>query len=808
MKISLNWLKYYVDLKGISTKEIVDKLTMSGLEVEDIIDQSAMYENFVVGFVKEKAKHPNADKLSLCKVSIGEEEFQVICGAPNVDAGQKVVFAKIGAIVPKGEFKITKAKIRGVESFGMICSEAELEISDDHSGIMVLPNDLKVGKPISEALNLNDVILEIAITPNRSDALSHIGVARDLAAIFEREFKLPSVQLKKSSQKIDELASVEIIDEENCPRYSSCVVTNVEIKESPEWLKKRLISIGLRPISNVVDVTNYVMYETGQPLHAFDLEKLGGNKIIVRSTEEISNFTTLDSKERKLPKNTLMICDAEKPVAIAGVMGGENSEISESTKNILLESAYFNPSSVRKTSKTLGLSTEASYRFERGIDPNNTLFSVERAAQLIAELSGGEIADGVIDEYPNKIEPKEIKLRHERIKRILGYDISKDKVQNILTSLGLKIISETEKDLQVSVPTFRPDIEREIDLIEEIARIYGYDNIPTISKINITLGHKVDESNFVTSLRDTAISLGLYEMINNPLQSETLANLVGNKIALQNPQSLDMAYLRTSLIPGVLQVISNNIKVGEKNLLLFEIGDVFNKISSDGIKSFDDFEEKKKIIIAITGKLTEKGWNLEERSFDFYYLKGIVNAIISKFSLDNVLNDSYYHDVNTIYDYHFTKNFSIKSKNLIEKQIGVGGKVKKDVLKNFDINQDVYCFEFDIDELSKIEASSKAFVEPLKYPKIFRDFAFIFGKDISYEEVKVFIKKKSSALLKSVNLFDLFESESLGNNKKSMAFSLEYFDESRTLKEEEVEKDFVNLISLVTKNFNATLRGK
>ena len=389
MKISLNWLKNYVDLKDISTKEIVDKLTMSGLEVEDVIDQSTMYENFVVGFVKEKAKHPNADKLSLCKVSIGDEEFQVICGAPNVDAGQKVVFAKIGAIVPKGEFKITKAKIRGIESFGMICSEAELEISDNHEGIMVLPNELKEGKPISEALNLNDVILEIAITPNRSDALSHIGVARDLAAIFEKELKLPSVQIKKSSQKIENLASVEIVDEENCPRYSSCVVTNVEIKESPDWLKNRLTSIGLRPISNIVDVTNYVMYETGQPLHAFDLEKLAGNKIIVKSTEEVSNFTTLDSKERKLPKNTLMICDAEKPVAIAGVMGGENSEISNSTKNILIESAYFNPSSIRRTSKALGLSTEASYRFERGIDPNNTLFSAAKSSAIDSRIKRG-----------------------------------------------------------------------------------------------------------------------------------------------------------------------------------------------------------------------------------------------------------------------------------------------------------------------------------------------------------------------------------------------------------------------------------
>ena len=427
---------------------------------------------------------------------------------------------------------------------------------------------------------------------------------------------------------------------------------------------------------------------------------------------------------------------------------------------------------------------------------------------MIAELSGGEIADGIIDEYPNKIEPKEIQLRFQRIKRILGYDIPQEKIKSILNGLGLKIISETESELQISVPTYRPDIEREIDVIEEIARIYGYDNIPTISKINITLGHKVDESNFVNKFREVSIALGLFEMINNPLQSENLASLIGHKIALQNPQSLDMAYLRTSLIPGVLQVISSNIKVGEKNLALFEIGNVFNKISKDAINSFEDFVEKKKIIIAVTGKINEKEWNLEERSFDFFYLKGIVNAIISKFSLDNVLNDLYYHDVNTIFDYHFSKNFSSGKNNEEEKSIGIGGKVKKDVLRNFDINQDVYCFEFDLDAFSKIDASSKSFIEPLKYPKIFRDFAFIFDNDVPYEEVKLFIKKKSSSLLKSVNLFDLFESETLGQNKKSMAFSLEYFDENRTLKEEEVEKDFVNLISSVTKNFNAILRGK
>ncbi|MFZ0455440.1 MAG: phenylalanine--tRNA ligase subunit beta [Ignavibacteriaceae bacterium] len=800
MKISLNWLKDYIDLTGISTTEIADKLTMSGLEVEDVIDQNKIYKDFIVGYIKDKKKHPNADKLSLCTVSDGKEDYQVICGAPNVDAEQKVVFAPIGTTIPKGNFKISKAKIRGVESFGMICSEAELELSDDHSGIMVLSNGVKEGTLITEALSLNDVIFEIGITPNRPDALSHIGVARDLAAIFNLELKLPSVEIEESSEDVNKLAKVEIIDEINCPRYSSKIVTDVLIKDSPQWMKTRLKNIGLRPINNIVDVSNYVMYETGQPLHAFDLDNLEGRKIVVQSTTKETNFITLDSKERKLPSGTLMICDAEKNVAVAGVMGGENSEVNSNTKNILIESAYFNPSSIRKTSKNIGLSTEASYRFERGTDPNNTDFSVKRAAKLISELSGGKAAKGIIDIYPNKIERKEVRIRFARVNKLLGFNIGKDTVIEILKKLGMKIIFESEEEYRFLVPTFRPDIEREVDLIEEIARINGYDNIPTQNKISITLEEKTDESEVADNIRNISVGLGFFEIINNPLQGEKFSKIIGSPIEVLNPQSLDMQFLRTSLIPGGLETISRNIKVGEKKLSMFEIGNVFNKKENKEIESFEDFTEESKLLFLVTGLVSKKEWNEPEVIVDFYHLKGLVNEFLFNFLLDNVLNDSYYHNVDRIFDYRFEKSY----KNLV---IGSGGKVKKDVLKLFDIEQDVYCFEFSINLLQQISGKSKTFSELNKFPKVFRDFAFVFDKRVKYSDVKEYIKEKGSGILRTVEIFDLFESDKLGQDKKSMAFSLEYYSKERTLTEEEVEKDFSNLIIQVEEKFNATLRG-
>ena len=800
MKISLNWLKEYVDLKGISTKEIVSKLTLAGLEVEDVFDGNEIYKGFIVALVKEKQKHPNADRLSLCTVFDGKNDLQVICGAPNVDKDQKVVFAPVGTIIPKGNFKLSKAKIRGLESNGMICSEDELLLSDDHEGIIILDSKLKPGTKITKALGFDDVILEIGITPNRPDALSHIGVARDLAAIFNRKLILPKIKLKEAKHKINTTASIEIQDTINCPRYSAKVVQNVTIKESPDWLKNRLTKIGLRPRNNIVDITNYVMHECGQPLHAFDLDLLSGKKIIVKSTNTDSIFTTLDSKDRKLPAGSLMICDPKKAVAIAGVMGGENSEIKDNTKNILIESAHFNSSSIRKTAKSLGLSTDASYRFERGTDPNNTVYAAERTAQLISELAGGEILSGKIDVYPKKITNKNLRVRFDRIEKVLGYSISSKAAASILKKLGMKITVTSTKSISVSVPTSRPDIEREIDLIEEIARIYGYNNIPTVSKISITLSEKYDETSFNDGTKDIACSMGFYEMINNPLQNKQHASITGEPVKIMNPLSLDMEYLRTSLFPGALSVISQNIKYGEKDLQLFEIGDVFNKKSTSEIKKFEDFAENQNLILILSGKMRANEWNQNERIVDIYALKGMLQSFERKILLDNVLNDSYYQGENSCFDLFFVKK-------LHNEEIGSGGRISKEVLKQFDIQQDVFAFEYSIDKLKQIQIQNRKYSEPLKFPKVVRDFAFIFDKKIQYEEIENFIRKEGSELLKSIKLFDLFESDSIGNDKKSLAFNLEYYSEERTLTEDEVEKEFNRLISAVTNKFNAKLRG-
>ncbi len=801
MKVSLNWLKNYIDLEGISPEEIAHKLTMAGLEVEDIYFEAEKYKGFIVGLVKSKQKHPNADKLSVCTVSDGQNDYQVICGAPNVEANQKVVFAPIGTVIPKGGFKIETAKIRGVESFGMICSEAELELSDNHEGIMVLNDAAAVGAPISEALKLNDVVFEIGITPNRPDALSHIGVARDLAAIFDKELIIPPIDIKETEEPISSFVSIEIEDTINCPRYSSLVVRNVEIKDSPDWLKSRLQKIGLRPINNVVDITNYVMHETGQPLHAFDLDLLQGNKIIVKSTKEKSNFTTLDSKERELPEATLLICDAVKPVAIAGIMGGENSEIRSNTKNILIESAYFNPASIRRTSRALGLSTDSSYRFERGTDPNNTLYAAKRTAHLISEICSGKVAKGFIDVYPIKINPIKIKLRFDSVKRILGYDIDSKTIIKILSNLGFEIVESKNDELTVAIPTFRPDIEREIDLIEEIARIYGYDNVPTIEKISVTLQKRVDESEFADKLRAVAASLGFFEMINNPLVNQKMVSYLGNAIKILNPQNLDMEFLRNSLLAGALSIVAKNINNGEKNPRLFEIGNIFYKRTDSDINSFSDFVELQKIIFVLTGLAAEKEWYTTARNFDFFDLKGSINEFLRKISLDNAINDSYYHDGNNLYQFLLTKSFA-------NKVLGEGGKVKKEILADFGIEQDVYAFEFDVVELSKIPMLDKKFIEPSKFPKVYRDFAFIFDKKVLAQDVISHIRSVGSNLLKSVKLFDMYEGESIGKNKKSYAFSLEYSSDERTLTEAEVEKDFVFLINSITNKFNATLRGK
>ncbi|MBN2570701.1 MAG: phenylalanine--tRNA ligase subunit beta [Ignavibacteriales bacterium] len=801
MKISLNWLNDYIDLSGTTIAEISDKLTSAGLEIEEIIDQRKIFNNIVVGYVKEKQMHPNADKLTLCKVSDGQNVFNVICGAPNVDTGQKIPFAKIGATIPENNFKIAKVKIRGEVSEGMICSERELGISDNHDGIMVLSERAEVGKNLSDELGLNDVILDINVTPNRSDALSHIGVARDLSAIFNKQLKIPEIKFTESDNNINKLASVEILNYIDCPRYFAKVVTDVRINESPEWLKKKLLNVGLRPINNIVDITNFVLYETGQPLHAFDLDLLANKKIIVRNEKEKVKFTTLDDKEREITSTDLMICDGKCSVAVAGVMGGKNSEVTINTKNILIESAYFNPSAIRKTSKRLGLSTDASYRFERGVDPSIAPYAANRAAQLMRELTGGTIAKDSIDIYPKKIIPRKVSLRFNRITRILGFEIPKESIQQILKNLQFNIFKNVNSQIEVEVPTFRPDIEREIDLIEEVARIYGYDKIPPVNKISITLEERVYQNTFDDKLRDIMVSLGFFEIVSNSLQKEETANKFGTAINVLNPKSYEMASVRTSLIPGMLITIKKNLNVQEKNLRFFEIGQIFNRIKDGKLIDFSDFIEESKLLIGITGKAVESEWYEKDRQFDFYDLKESVEQTLEFFFTNIKCIEKFYKDGNDLFEYYFEKEFN-------GKKIGIGGKIKKEILDYFDITQDVYVFDFNLDILKQIELPIKKYQELLKYPKVIRDFAIIIDKKTDNSDVMKFILKNSLNVLKNIKLFDIFESESLGKDVKSLAFQLEFWNSEKTLTEEEVDKYFWDMIEKTKNKFNAKLRGE
>lgn len=798
MIVSLNWLKEYVDLNGISVKDIVDKLTTSGSEVEEVIDRSSEFENITIAKVEDVKKHPNADKLSVCKVNDGTKIYDVVCGAPNVKAGQTVAFAKVGAVIPNGKFEIKEAKIRGEKSSGMICAEDELGLSDDHSGIMILDENLKIGEPLAKALNMDDVILEVAITPNRSDELSHIGLARDLSAIFNRSLTIPKIKTCYTLVDKNKFAEIKIENLSACPRYCGIVVKNVKVDESPKWLKDRLTGIGLRPINNIVDITNFVLHEVGQPLHAFDLDKISGSEIVVKNFSGEGKFTTLDSKERNMRSSDLMICDAEKPVAIAGVMGGENSEVTSTTKNILIESAYFNPSSIRKTAKRLGLSSDASYRFERGIDPNGTLAAGLRTAELIKEIAGGEIINEIIDIYPNKIEPKFLSVRFSRIERILGFKISNENVKSIFMGLKFDITKESDDLLEVKVPTFRNDIEREIDLVEEIIRIYGLDEIPPVQKISLSLDKKVDETDFENSIRNKFTALEFNEVICNSLLSEEKIIDGKNPIKVLNPQSTEMSTLRTSLLPGILMNISRNLKVKENDLMFFEIGQVFSKKNYE-IKSFEDFEENQNLTFAVCGERINSTWYQKSQNFDIYDLIGINDNIIEQLNINAKIEKKYNLESN-VCEFGFEQKIG-------SNVIGTGGKLKKEILEKFEISKDVYFAEYNLSQLRKLDKLVRKSQPLLKYPKVFRDFSFILDKKITYSEVLNTIKDSSSKLLKNVNLFDIFESETLGSDKISLAFQLEYFDETKTLREDEIDVEFWKTIEAVKTKFNAELRG-
>jgi len=800
VKIVLSWLNEFIDLSEISVEKLTYELTMAGLEVENVTDYNKVFDKFIVGEVVEKIKHPNADKLSVCKVNTGSETLQIVCGAPNVAAGQKVPVALEGAKIPDADFVIKSTKLRGQLSQGMICSESELGLSNDHSGIMVLSAETEVGIPVAKAIGYDDVVFEIGITPNRPDALSHIGVARDLAALFNRPLKKKEISATREKESISDIAQIVIEDQINCPRYSAVVVKECKIGDSPGWMKNRLKMAGMRPINNIVDITNYIMLELGQPLHAFDLDNLSGKKIIVKKSSEGKKFKTLDSVERTLKDSVLMICDAEKEVAIAGIMGGENSEVSPSSENILIESAWFNPTSVRKSARYFGLSTEASYRFERGTNHSGTMYAALRAAELMADYAGGKILSGELDIVSDDLITLKVELRFSQIERILGYHVPDSDVVQILRNLDFSIESVDNQKVTVVVPGFRPDIDREIDLIEEVARIYGYDKIPTVHRVTSPLESSVDDLELLNKLRQILTGYGFNEIMNNSLQPMTISAEIGDPVPVLNPLNAEMAVLRNSLIPGGLYTVRNNLNIGEKDLMLFETGHTFLK-TSDEIKSFDDFVERSVVSFLITGRASQKNWSSSERFFDFYDLKGYFKSLLESFMHTSKLVHVFNSEPKGIFEYSIEVYAG-------EEKLGVLGKVSEQFCSKFDISQVVFSAELFVNCIKRNTDKVKKYVPLLKYPKIVRDFSFIFDSNINYREISEFIRKNSSSLLKKIDLFDLYENESvIGSGKRSLAFTLEFFENDRTLTEEEVEKEFSGLINKITKQFNAVLRG-
>lgn len=803
MKISYNWLKEYTDSQLTDT-EAANKLTLTGLEVEETENFGSDFENFVVGFVKNVRNHPNADKLQICDVDNGEQDVQIICGAKNVGAGQFVPVAKAGATMPipmkDGSFlTIKKMKLRGETSNGMICSEAELGIGSDHSGIMVFDEEYKPGTPLKAVIGeTKDTIFDIGLTPNRPDAACHIGVARDLSAVIEKPLDNPYDNLNKEYKELEDPIKVSVFDAEKCPRYAGMIVKNVTVKKSPEWLKNRLTSIGLRPINNVVDVTNFILHEIGQPLHAFDYDLIRGNKIEIKTFDKPVKFTTLDSIKRTVPANSLFICDGEGPVAVAGIMGGENSEVSNSTTKVFIESAYFEPSGIRKTSKQLALQTDSSYRFERGIDPTIQLKAAIRAAELIAELSGGEIEEGAIDARNVTPVKMEATLRISRLNRLLGTNLSAQKAASILSSLEFDILSEKNETIKCAIPHFRPDITREVDLIEEVGRIFDYNNIPRPKSAPFVTPSPLSESEvFYQKVKSLSKSLRYKEISTNSLLSKKEASILSDEslhVDTLNPVSQENTTLRTSLTAGFLKAVSYNLNRSESHLRFFEIGHVFSNDNNgtwiDGIK------EHNHLLLGLTGNREQLGWQNNQQEYSAFDLKSDVESLWSSLNIASSITS-------TVNDKRELDYF------LGDEKIASIRQISDSVLKAFDIEQDVIAAEIDLTVLmnKNVENIENRYEPIVKYPVFEFDAAFTVNKSVRAGDLTKEIKKCAGKQLKSISVFDIYEDEKLGKDRKSIAFRLSFLDSDKTLTIKDVDPLIKKITRSLEKNFGALLRS-
>ena len=820
MNISYNWLKEYVDFE-LTAQEVADALTSEGLEVgcvEEVQPVKGGLQGLVIGEVLTCMPHPNSDHMHVCTVNLGEgEPVQIVCGAPNVAAGQKVVVATLGCKLYDGDecFTIKKSKLRGVESHGMICAEDEIGIGTDHNGIIVLPETAVPGTPAAEYYNLkSDYLIEVDITPNRADACSHYGVARDLYAwLVQNGHKTalhrPSCDgFKVDSHELD--IDIEVQNAEACPRYAAVTLRNCEVKESPEWLQDKLRTIGLRPINNIVDVTNYIMFAYGQPLHCFDADMIKGGKVVVKTMPEGTPFVTLDGEEHKLSDRDLAICNVEEPMCIAGVFGGKGSGTYETTRNVLLESAYFNPTWIRKTARRFGLNTDASFRFERGLDPNNTMYVLKRAALLIQELAGGKITGAVQDVYPAVAEPYTVEVTYEKINTLIGKDIPVETVKSILASLEMEIVSETAEGLTLHVPVYRIDVQRDVDVIEDILRIYGYNNVEFSDNVKSNLSYQTptDRSWKLQNLiSEQLCGCGFNEIMNNSLtRSAYYTDLSvypeAHCVMLMNPLSADLNCMRQTLLFGGLESIEYNMKRKKGNIRFYEFGNCYdyNIDNKKEDETLAQFSEDYRLGIWVAGNRVENNWAHPDEKSSVYELKAYVENILVRLGVDmkrvifgNLTNDIY------------SSGLSITTGS--GRQLGTMGIVSKKLRKMLDIDMEVYYAELSWTQLMKeIKKAKVTFSEISKFPAVKRDLALLLDKSVQFSEVEKIAKDSDRKLLKEVSLFDVYEGKNLPAGKKSYAVSFFMQDESKTLNDKQIDAIMKKIQTNLEQKLGAQLR--
>ncbi len=820
MKISLRWLADYIE-HSFAPNELAAKLTALGIEVEDIEDFTSKFNKIVVGEVLEVTPHPNADKLRLTKVNIGTgEPLKIVCGAPNVCVGLKVAVATIGADLGEG-FVIKKSKIRGEASEGMLCSERELGLSEDHEGIWELPNDLQVGKPLAEAIGKDDIIFEVGLTPNRADCLSHIGIAREVALLTGGEINIPIPEAKfltASKNKTSDAAKVTINDPDLCPRYAARIVRGVKVGESPAWLKEKLEAIGLRPRNNIVDITNFVLMECGHPLHAFDLSSVKDSHIIVRRAEGFAKkFTTLDGKERELDPATLLIADSEKPLAIAGIMGGENSEITNATTDVLIESAYFSPTSIRRSAKKLGLSTDASHRFERGTDIENVIFAVDRAAALMAELASGEVLNGIIDEYPKKKELKTFSFRPERAAMLLGEPVAESQVDKIFSSLKIGVKKE-QPAWQLTSPSWRVDLEQEVDAIEEIARVIGYDSLPVNNTDRIPMfknRNVLPKRQFDSLLRSELIALGFFECISTPMLSHGQAEIFHTSpIEVMNPLTVDLERMRPSILPNLLDIARRNERYGASGQRLFEIGSVFQY--ADTPQMVAHTSERMELALLIKDDLDEKNpYNTKELKADIFSLRAIVEQVFHRSGIS--VEVSSLSESQSVGNWSNAKKYFDADETLVFKSgktlLAIAGKFDSSIQKEYDLRTAAFAAVIDYDKIYSL-AKEKRLKPPAvtslpRFPVVERDIALILPKSIVaaklIDEARAIVPKE---LCEDVRIFDEFQSKEMKTaSERSLGVRIMLRATDRTLEDEEVDLLIRKIVEALVSKFSARLRS-